>query len=211
MEDIEKLILPYTGVSPVRVHALHLLAQQIEEKGIPGDVVECGVWNGGSAALLAATATRSQFKRTVWLLDSFEGFPACTEKDGVSLRDNLVAKEFTGKIVGNIQEVKDVLTLVGADTDQVKILPGWFKDTLPRVTSEKIALLNIDADWYASVKEVLEALYDRVVPGGFVSFDDYGFWPGCRAAVDEFVAARKLNFVMHDVDLDMRWFCKERS
>lgn len=211
MEDIEKLVLPYTGVSPTRVHALRLLAEQIEAKGILGDVVECGVWNGGTAALLAATATRSPQKRTVWLLDSFEGFPASTEKDGVSLRDNLVAKDFTGKIVGNVQKVEEVLRLVGADMGQVKILPGWFKDTLLSVTSEKIALLNIDADWYASVKEVLEALYDRVVPGGFVSFDDYGFWPGCRAAVDEFVAARKLNFVMHDVDQDMRWFCKERS
>jgi hypothetical protein len=92
---------------------------------------------------------------------------------------------------------------------RVRIVPGWFQDTFPSVTAAQIALLNIDADWYASVKLCLETFYDRVADGGFVSFDDYGHWPGCRQAVDEFFAARKLPYKLQQVDYTAHWFRKQ--
>ena len=93
--------------------------------------------------------------------------------------------------------------------ERVKIVAGWFQETFPTVTIPKIALLNIDADWYESVKLCLETFYDAVMPGGYVSFDDYGHWPGCKKAVDEFFEARRLPYRLQAVDYTARWFRKE--
>jgi O-methyltransferase len=200
---LTNLILPDTLVGPERVHNLYLLARRIEEENIPGDVIECGVCNGGTAALLARYSTRSRLGRTMWLLDSFEGMPLTTAEDGEA------AKAHIGKEVGNIERVKRALARVGADMSRVRIVPGWFQETFPSVSASRIALLNIDADWYESVKLCLETFYDRVATGGFVSFDDYGHWPGCRKAVDEFFRARKLSYKLQQVDYTAHWFRKE--
>ncbi len=200
---ITKIVLPYTLVGPERVHNLFVLAQRVEEEKIPGDVVECGVCNGGTAAILARFATRSGLNRTTWLLDSFQGMPETTCEDGDA------AKAHIGKEVGDPARVNKVLRDVGANMSRVRIIPGWFQDTFPSVSASQIALLNIDADWYESVKLCLETFYDRVVPGGFISFDDYGHWPGCRKAVDEFFQARELPYKLHQVDYSAHWFQKE--
>jgi O-methyltransferase len=200
---LAKLVLPDTLVSAERVHNLYVLAKRIEIENIPGDVIECGVCNGGTAALLARFATRSRLKRTMWLLDSFEGMPLTTAEDGEA------AKAHIGKEVGDIDRVKRALARVGADMSRVRIVPGWFQDTFPSVSASQIALLNIDADWYESVKLCLETFYDRVATGGFVSFDDYGHWPGCRKAVDEFFQTRKLLYKLRQVDYTAHWFRKE--
>ena len=199
---ITKIVLPYTLVGPERVHNLFVLAQRVEEEKIPGDVVECGVCNGGTAAILARFATRSGLNRTTWLLDSFQGMPETTCEDGDA------AKAHIGKEVGDPARVNKVLRDVGANMSRVRIIPGWFQDTFPSVSASQIALLNIDADWYESVKLCLETFYDRVVPGGFISFDDYGHWPGCRKAVDEFFQARELPYKLHQVDYTAHWFQK---
>jgi len=199
---ITKLVVPDTLVGPERLHNLYVLAKRVEKENIPGDVIECGVCNGGTAALLARFATRSRLNRTMWLLDSFQGMPVTTAEDGEA------AKAHIGKEVGDIERVRDVLMRIGADMSRVRILPGWFQDTFPAVSASRIALLNIDADWYESVKLCLDTFYDRVVTGGFISFDDYGHWQGCRQAVDEFFEARRLPYKLQQVDYTARWFQK---
>src|SRR5882724_4728287 len=89
---ITKLVLPHTLVGLERVQNLCKLAQRVEDEKIPGDVVECGVYNGGTAAILARIATRSRMGRTVWLFDSFQGMPQTTEADGIE------AREYVGKV-----------------------------------------------------------------------------------------------------------------
>jgi hypothetical protein len=69
-------------------------------------------------------------------------------------------------------------------------------------------LLNIDADWYESVKICLEKFYDSVVLSGFVSIDDYGHWQGFRKAVDQFFELRGLSYSLQKVDYTARWFQK---
>jgi O-methyltransferase len=147
-------------------------------------------------------------KRTVWLLDSFQGMPKVTPEDDKS-RDGQTAESHVGKEVGDPERVKQVLGKVRADMKHIRILPGWFQDTFSSVTTKEIAILNIDADWYESVKLCLNTFYDRVVQGGFVSFDDYGYWPGCRRAVDEFFHARQLPYRLTPVDGEAHWFRKE--
>jgi O-methyltransferase len=201
-QPLVDLVQPYTLVAPERIQNLKLLARRIESERISGDVIECGVCNGGTAAVLARFATRSRFNRTVWLLDSFQGMPETTAEDGEA------AKAHTGKEIGDPARVREVLQLAGANMQRVKIVPGWFQDTFPTVSTSQIALLNIDADWYESVKLCLETFYDRVTPGGFISFDDYGHWPGCKKAVDEFFSARQLPYSLQRVDYTAHWFRK---
>jgi len=199
---VARRVTPFTLVSQARIQNLYRLARRIEAEAIPGDVIECGVCNGGTAAILAHFATRSPQARLVWLFDSFAGMPETTALDGPA------APAHIGQEVGTIENVERALALVGADQERVRIMPGWFQDTFPRVSIQKIALLNIDADWYESVKLCLETFYERVVPGGFVSIDDYGYWPGCKVAVDEFLAARQTRITLHRADYTAHWFKK---
>ncbi len=90
----------------------------------------------------------------------------------------------------------------------MRIIPGLFQDTFPVVHISQIALLNIDADWYEPVKLCLETFYNVVVPRGFISIDDYGAWPGCRRAVNEFFQNRGLSFPLQRVDQTAHWFQK---
>lgn len=199
---ISHMVKPYTLVGPERMKNIYRLAHRIENEAIPGDVVECGVYNGGTAAILAHFASRSRHDRTVWLFDSFEGMPQASEEDGEAAQDQ------KGTVVGNIEKVKKVLRAVDADLERINIIKGWFENTFSDVSINQIALLNIDSDWYESVRLCLATLYDAVVPGGIVSIDDYGHWPGCKKAVDEFVKDRQLPYRLNRVDYTARWFQK---
>jgi O-methyltransferase len=189
-----RTVLPYTMVGLERLKNLDRLARAADRLGLAGDVVECGTCNGGSAAVLARIACRSPLGRHVWLLDSFAGMPPAGE------RDSLLAAEYTGLCCGSLDRVHEVLRLVGVPEGGVTTVPGWFKDTLPTLDIPRIALLHIDADWYDSVLLCLEHLFDRVVPGGFIVFDDYGYWEGCRMAWKEFRSRRDLNLEVIDID-----------
>src|SRR5260370_20800514 len=76
-------LIPHTPMrGPEPIQNLSRLAQRIEDEQIPGDVIECGVYKGGSAAIFARLATHSRLPRTVWLFDSFQGMPPATAADG---------------------------------------------------------------------------------------------------------------------------------
>jgi O-methyltransferase len=205
---IRNLVLPYTLVSTERINSLYRLAQRIEEERVPGDVIECGVCNGGTAAVLARFASRSPMNRKVWLFDSFQGMPGVTNEDGINVSGE-TPESHVGKEIGDLIRVTEVLRKVRTNMDRVRVVPGWFQDTFPSFKAREIALLNIDADWYESVKLCLHTFYDRVVPGGFVSFDDYGHWPGCKRAVDEFFEVRQLPYKLIQVDYSAFWFQKK--
>jgi O-methyltransferase len=196
------LIRRNTMVGPERIQNLSQLAQRIEDEQIPGDVVECGVFRGGTAAILARLATHSRLPRTVWLFDSFQGMPPASAADGPE------ATSWVGNLSSSARRVARLLERTGADLSRVRIVPGLFQETFPGIQIPQIALLNIDADWYESVKLCLETFYNAVVAGGFVSIDDYGAWPGCRLAVDEFFKNRQLSFPLQRVDETAHWFQK---
>jgi O-methyltransferase len=187
-------VLPYTMVGIKRLQTLDRLVRQVDEQGVGGDVVECGTCNGGSAAILARVACRSPLGRHTWLLDSFAGLPPASDRDGA------MALEYTGLCRGQADQVREVLRRVGVPEQAATLVRGWFHETLPTLAVERVALLHIDADWYDSVTVCLEHLYDRVQPGGFVVFDDYGYWEGCRRAWHNFATARGLQVALTPVD-----------
>jgi O-methyltransferase len=198
--ELAKLMLKvkpqYTMVTNKNLIALYRLVQRVNKLGLPGDIVECGVWNGGSAALMGLADgqnTHSYKNRMLWLFDSFQGLPRPTEKDGNVERENY----FEGWCKGDVNRVRRIFAKLGVSPDVVRIVPGWFENTLRNSPVDCIAILHIDADWYESVKLVLDVFYDKVVPGGFIILNDYGTWPGCNQAVDDFFAEHNLN----DIDL----------
>ena len=181
--NLEDTVRPYTMLSSKRIGLLIELASRINDDAIPGDMVECGVCNGGSAAILAHFATLAGKK--TWLFDSFEGLPMTTKRDGPSV-DGDKAEWHIGECVGSVDIVKEIITLAGGNLSQVAIIKGWFHETFPAVSIPQIAMLNLDSDWYESEKLCLRKFYDSVSPGGFVYFDDFFYWPGCQQAATDF-------------------------
>jgi predicted O-methyltransferase YrrM len=192
-----------TMCSNARLRGLYHACQYVVSRDIPGDVVECGSAQGGSAALMALTLRRMKSRRKMWLFDTFEGLPAPSAQDP----DFEVAELFTGTCVGTLEEVRELFQRLNV-ADDVEFVKGLFQETLPASSVSAIAVLHIDGDWYESVKVCLNVLYDKVVPGGMIQLDDYGYWQGARKAVDEFLAQREIRVPLQRLDYSGRFLIK---
>lgn len=188
----------HTMLSAARLTTLYELVGSITAGNVPGDIVECGVAFGGSAAIMAHSLHRHDVRRTVWLLDSFEGLPPPTEEDG----ESAAARYYVGWCKGDAGVAVAMLERFGVTATDIKVVPGWFEDTVPAVAIDRIAILHIDADMFASVRVCLDVLYDRISSGGYLVVDDYGSWPGCRRAVDEFFQRRAILPELQWIDSD---------
>jgi Macrocin-O-methyltransferase (TylF) len=195
-----------TICSVARLRGLHDGVKYVVENHLPGDLVECGCARGGSAALMALSLRQLGDGRNLWLFDTFEGLPAPTPDDP----DYEIADLFTGSCLGPVDEVSEFFQEQGV-AHGVEFVKGLFQDTIPRSPIEQIALLHIDGDWYESVKVCLDGLYDRVVAGGIIQFDDYGYWKGARKAVDEFMAKREIKVPLERLDYSGRTLRKPFS
>jgi O-methyltransferase len=140
------------------------------------------VLDGGTAALVAH-ATRGS-GRPVHLFDAWEGMPASTIEDGPD------AKRWEGQIVGSPRRVNAVMREIKVDPARVHIHRGWFNDTFPHTREiDPVAFVHVDCDFYDPTKLCLATWWPRLSRGGFMQFDDYESFAGCRKAVDEFLAA----------------------
>jgi len=209
-------VQPYTMVGHARLLNTYDLAMLAEDNKIDGAFVECGVWRGGCAAIMAAVVKKNGAKRNVWLFDSFEGMPEPTVKDGakaVSLANQRVAGRLTpiNVSVGFLQDVEKLLfQILNLSRDYIHIIKGWFQNTLSREKENigSIAILRLDADWYESTRCILDNLYDSIVSGGYIIVDDYGSFEGCRKAVDEFLAERNFCGKLFKIDASGIYFQK---
>ncbi|MBM4273945.1 MAG: hypothetical protein FJ134_05735 [Deltaproteobacteria bacterium] len=191
-------VRPYTLLSYARLNNLYEMSRFLEREKMPGAFVELGVCNGGSAGILG-NAARGNPQRQVWLFDSWEGLPE-PGPDDLTSSGRPGAK---GMCLGSLERVKELLfNKLNLAEDRMHLMKGWFNVTLPAVKAKigPIALLHLDSDWYESTKFCLEELYDQVVPGGFIVIDDYGYWTGCKKAVDEFLANKGLHPELVQVD-----------
>lgn len=188
----------YSMVSPYRLKTLYNLSKRIHQEKISGAIVECGTYNGGSAAVLGVAQKDLSESRDMWLFDSFEGLPPPTENDGSYEREH----HFYGWCKGGMEKVHEIFKRLHLPTDRLHIVAGWFQDTFPNNVPEikQIALVHIDADWYESVKICLEYLYPKVAVGGYIAFDDYGFFSGCRKAVHEYLATHGIQAELKTYD-----------
>jgi O-methyltransferase len=214
--------------SMVAQAGLITLYQQVthcETAKLSGALVECGVWKGGAAALMAiANLDRGEGRRPLHLFDSFIGIPEpIAGLDGERAIMETVGKpdDARGRLrpvhdysdrggPGSQREVRDLLRQVGYPQELVHIHQGWFQETVPSDAAAvgPVALLRLDGDLYESTKVCLEHFYEAVVSGGFIVIDDYGAYEGCRRAVDEFLAKASPPPFLCRVNADIRYLIK---
>ena len=210
-----KFVEPYTMTSPERINALVEAIDYVTANEIDGDIVECGVWRGGSM-MAAATALieRSSTGRELILFDTFEGMPPASDVDrdfcDVAADTQLAAqdKEDPNSIwcFASIEDVKQNLSQTQYPSGRIRMIKGRVEDTLlsapfqSKEGSRDIAVLRLDTDWYESTKVCLKVLYPRLVEGGILIIDDYGHWKGCRKAVDEYFAEQNIAIFLQRID-----------
>jgi len=192
-------------IGKARMSQIRAAVFQVVNNNVPGDLVETGVWRGGACiymrAILKALDVRD---RIVWAADSFEGLPPADPARYPADADDKHHGFF--QLVVSLEEVQANFAKYGLLDDQVRFLPGWFKDTLPAAPIGKIAVLRLDGDMYESTMDALTPLYDKVSPGGVVIVDDYGAVPACRQAIDDYRRAHHIEAPITRIDgLGVYW------
>jgi hypothetical protein len=182
--------------------------------GVPGDLIETGVWRGGATIFMRAILKAfGVTDRAVWVADSFEGLPQPDPEkfpiEAETHRGSVMTKAYKHFAAG-LDEVKRNFRAYGLLDDQVRFLPGWFKDTLPSAPIGAIAVMRLDGDYYESTRDALENLYHKLSVGGFAIIDDYGedSWTYCRRAVDDFRKERGIEDEMVRVDSKCFFWCR---
>lgn len=189
-----------------RMDNLQACIEDVIARGVPGDLIETGVWRGGATILMRAVLrAHGVSDRKVWVADSFEGMPAPDpEKYPIEAKahNGTVMKRNFKNFAAGLEEVRSNFAAFGLLDGQVTFLKGWFKDTLPTVPISRLAIMRLDGDYYESTMDALINLYDKLSPGGYAIIDDYGedSWTYCRRAVDEFRCERGITEPMISVD-----------
>lgn len=163
---------------------IQMCVETVLKEGIPGDLVEAGVWRGGACILMRGILKAYEITdRKVWVADSFQGLPPPNpEKYPADAGD----KHHTQKALAiSLKEVKRNFEMYGLKDSQVEFLPGFFRDTLPSAPIGRLAVLRMDGDMYEATIQTLENLYPKLSPGGFAIADDYGL-RGCRRAIEDY-------------------------
>ena len=212
-EELTPLIRSWTMVSHQHLQFAWKAVEQVNARGIEGDVVECGVWKGGNSMMMVFANMRHNTNRHFWLFDTFEGLPPPTdEKNGARAKNiytqidqgiksgAVLSREKTRSIesgkwnFGPKDIVKNNLRYTGYPKDKVHFVQGKVEETLsvPSNVPEKIAVLRLDTDWYESTKAELDIMYDRLQSGGVLILDDFCSWQGSKTATVEFFK-NKLN------------------
>jgi len=214
--ELCRMVAPYTMTSKYAVYALRLAVQYIVNSRIPGDIVECGVWKGGSMMAVARTLLESSSTdRTLHLFDTFARMSEPTAVD----------RTVTGKTAAEIlaglapepgksweccamDEARANLLSTGYPAAKMAFVKGKVEDTIPASAPRQIALLRLDTDWFESTYHELIHLYPRLSPGGILIVDDYGYWQGARKAVDRYIEEQQLKLLLTRVDDSARMSVK---
>lgn len=180
----------HTMIGRQRLGELERACMEVLRDGVPGDFVETGVWRGGAcifmAGLLRAMQSPDDVLRRVFVCDSFEGLPPPNVQK-YPYDKNDIHYMVAPLLAVSVDQVQDNFRRYGLLDERIVFVKGWFKDTLPDLDTNHIALLRLDGDMYESTWDALTALYSRVSPGGCVVVDDYNAVRGCQKAVHAFL------------------------
>jgi O-methyltransferase len=211
-------VKPYTMTSVERVVALCQSIAYLENHQVPGDIVECGVWKGGSVmasalALLALDSTQRQ----LYLYDTFTGMPEPAPIDidfqgrpaRELLRQTTPEADLT-RARCSLHDVKEALIQTRYPWEKLIFVPGRVETTIPQQAPDEIALLRLDTDWYESTYHELEHLYPRLVEGGVLIVDDYGHWQGAQKAVDDYFRKNGIEVDLRSIDYTGRLLVKRQ-
>lgn len=208
METYNK-VLPYTMTSPERIFSLCEAVKYVRDSNIEGDIVECGVWKGGSMMAVAETLLGAgDTTKELYLFDTFDGMPPPTGNDvdiaGVSAESLLDRSEKESNesvwCRATLDVVKQALGSTGYPSEKIHFIKGMVEQTIPEFMPGKIALLRLDTDWYESTRHEMEYLFPRLSKGGVLIVDDYGHWQGARKAVDEYLEENNVKMLLNRID-----------
>jgi O-methyltransferase len=226
------LVKKHTMSTPIDLATLYEVVVHLDRHSVEGDFVECGVWKGGCAGMMAiANLKHSNSRRNIHLFDLFDDIVAPNPGvDGGQAMSEFEAhlkstKQKQSEYLHTLKPVKGIYDShggagsVGAvnnllidriqyPADRLCYHIGLFQETVPASAIDKISLLRLDGDWYDSIKVCLEGLYDKVVLGGVIIIDDYSTYDGCKKAVDEFFASKELKYFKHYSRPQTRYFFK---
>ncbi len=175
----------HTMIGVERLRNIQTCVETVIHSGVPGDLIETGVWRGGSVILMRAVLKAYDISdRTVWVADSFRGLPP-PDADRYPADAGANFHEYK-ELAVPLEEVRANFNRYGLLDAQVEFLEGWFRDTLPAAPIEQLAVMRLDGDHYESTWDALTNLYPKLSPGGYVIIDDYLLIDPCRAAVDDF-------------------------
>jgi O-methyltransferase len=192
-----------TMVGMSRLDDLQSCVESVVADGVEGDLIEAGAWRGGASMLIRATLdSLGGQERTLWVADSFQGFPKPHEEDPEADREIESHMSRIGFLAPTLDTVKEYFARFGL-AEGVNFVPGFFEETMAGLRGRRWSLIRLDADTYRATKLALEALYPGLAAGGYVIIDDY-FHPylpqSCRKAVDDFRAERSIGDRIEQID-----------
>lgn len=194
---------PFTMASDERLLATIDAVRHVVRSDIPGALVECGVWRGGSVLAMIRTLQELDVDdRHVWCFDTFTGMtppggadvsrysPPATDtwREADERGERAWGGYFDADVFGRDQ-VAELLAGTGYPNERIHLVAGPVEDTIPAEAPDAIAILRLDTDWYESTRHELGHLYPRLGAGGVLIVDDYGHWEGAARATDEYFAA----------------------
>ena len=199
MEGREWPAMAHTMIGWQRLENIQRCVEDILARKIPGDLIETGVWRGGAIIFMRAILKAYDVKdRRVWGADSFAGLP---KPDAARYPADAGDQTYTHpELAVSLDQVRANFEKYALLDEQVRFLPGWFRETLPAAPIDCLALMRLDGDMYESTCVALESLYPKLSPGGYVIVDDYGACAGCQKAVHDFRAGN--NIVDEIVSID---------
>lgn len=190
--EIHKKCSKYTETSKTSLYAAYKATKYMVQNNIPGDIVECGVWKGGSAMTMLYTLLEmKETHRKIYLYDTYAGMAEPTKEDiaipngnPASIKWNKNKFKDWGYI--SVEEARSNILSTGYPEQNIIFVKGKVEDTIPKTIPERISLLRLDTDWYESTKHELNHLYPLLSINGVIIADDYGYWAGSKKAVDEY-------------------------
>ncbi|HKV38503.1 MAG TPA: TylF/MycF/NovP-related O-methyltransferase [Blastocatellia bacterium] len=204
---------PFAGSGAERAYALYKSVHYVVKHQIAGDIVEAGVWLGGSMVLASLTLLQAgDPTREIYLYDTFEGMPEPSAKD-VDLWDNPASGRAENQNrtnghsdwnYGSLDIVRGNVFSTGYPPDRFHFVKGKVEDTIPATLPNSIAILRLDTDFYESTYHELKHLYPLLVPGGVLIIDDYGHWRGAREATDTYLKETNAPLLLNRIDYTMR-------
>lgn len=211
------LCAPYTQTSIERLYSLYQSCLYVIENDIKGDLVECGVWRGGSSMMMALTLlARGVSDRKIYMYDTYEGMSDPSSHDiavdGELAENKLLKEDKTQEdsiwCYASFEEVSKNIASTKYPAENIKMIKGKVEETLPLYHPEKIALLRLDTDWYESTKVELERLYPLLNTNGPLIIDDFGHWEGVKKAVIDYFAEQKSYPLLSRIDITGRLIIK---
>jgi hypothetical protein len=196
-----------TMIGLKRLDNLQDCIETVLSEGVKGDLIETGVWRGGSSIFMRAVLAAYGIEdRRVFVADSFEGLP---KPDAEKYPADSGDIHHTHAVLAvSKEDVEKNFKKYGLWDNQVVFVKGLFKDTLPQAPIEKLSILRLDGDMYGSTMETLESLYSKLSSGGFCIIDDYAL-SGCKLAVDDFRSKHAIVAELKEIDWTGRYWRKE--